>query len=57
MSTSTVEAIMYTRITQTSSSRLVCSERSSSGRAMISVPELVATSSMPRLVHESAHHL
>jgi hypothetical protein len=24
---------------------------------MISVPELIVASSMPRLVHESAHHL
>ena len=34
-----------------------CSERSRSGSAMISVPELVAASSIPRLVQESAHHL
>ena len=37
--------------------RLACSERSRSGRAMINVPELVAASSIPRLVQESAHHL
>ena len=41
---------MYARITQTSASRLVWRLRSRSGRAMISVPELVAASSMPRLV-------
>ena len=48
---------MYTRITQTSSSRLVCRLRSKSGSAMISVPELIVASSIPRLVHDSAHHL
>ena len=32
-------------------------ERSRLGRAIISVPELVAASSIPRLVQESAHHL
>ena len=57
LSTSTVEAIMYTRITHTSSSRLVCRLRSRSGSAMISVPELIVASSIPRLVHDSAHHL
>ena len=36
---------------------LVCSARSRSGSAMISVPELIVASSMPRLVQESAHHL
>jgi hypothetical protein len=35
----------------------VCSERSRSGNAMISVPELIVTSSIPRLVQDSAHHL
>ena len=55
--TSTVEAIMYTRITHTSSSRLVWRLRSRSGSAMISVPELIVASSIPRLVHDSAHHL
>jgi len=54
---STVEAIMYTRITQTSCSRLVPSARSRSGSAMISVPEFSVASSIPRLVRESAHHL
>ena len=57
LSTSTVEAIMYTRITHTSSSRPVWRLRSRSGSAMISVPELIVASSIPRLVHESAHHL
>ena len=57
LSTRTVEAIMYTRITQTSWSRLVCRLRSRSGSAMISVPALIVARSMPRLVHDSAHHL
>ncbi len=48
---------MYTRITQTSSSRLVWRLRSRSGRAMISVPELIVASSIPRLVQDRAHHL
>ena len=55
--TSTVEAIMYARITQTSPSRLVPRERSKSGRAMMSVPELMVARSIPKLVHERAHHL
>ncbi len=33
------------------------SARSRSGSAMISVPELIVASSIPRLVHDSAHHL
>ncbi len=57
LSTSTVEAIMYTRMTHTSSSRPVCRLRSRSGSAMISVPELIVASSIPRLVQDSAHHL
>ena len=57
LSTSTVEAIMYTRITHTSSSRLVWRLRSRSGSAMIRVPELIVASSIPRLVHDNAHHL
>ncbi len=57
VSTSTVETIMYTRITQTSWSRVVCRLRSRSGSAMISVPELTVASSIPRLVQESTHHL
>ena len=57
VSTSTVEAIMYARITQTSDSTPACRERSRSGKAMISVPELIVASSIPRLVHDSAHHL
>ncbi len=48
---------MYTRITQTSSSRLVCRLRSRSGRAMIRVPELIVASSMPSDVQDRAHHL
>ena len=48
---------MYTRITHTSSSRLVCRLRSRSGSAMISVPELIVASSIPKLVHDRAHHL
>src|SRR4051794_18036844 len=36
---------------------LVCSARSRSGSAMISVPELIVASSIPRLVHDRAHHL
>ena len=55
--TSTVDAMMYAMITQTSSSRLVWSARSRFGRAMISVPELTVASSIPKLVHEIAHHL
>ena len=55
--TRTVEAIMYARITHTSSNSVVWSERSRSGRAMISVPELSVARSIPTLVHESAHHL
>ena len=57
VSTSTVDAIMYARITHTSESTPACNDRSRSGRAMISVPELIVASSIPRLVHESAHHL
>jgi len=57
LSTSTVDEIMYASTTHTSSSRVVPNARSSSGSAMISVPEFVATSNMPRLVHDSAHHL
>ena len=48
---------MYTRITHTSWSSDVCSARSRSGSAMISVPELIVATSIPRLVHDSAHHL
>ena len=48
---------MYTRITHTSSSRLVWRLRSRSGSAMISVPELIVASNIPRLVHDNAHHL
>jgi len=48
---------MYARITQTSERMLVCSAVSRSGRAMISVPELIVASSIPRLVQDSAHHL
>ena len=44
-------------MTHTSASRLVCNERSRLGRAMIRVPELVAAINIPKLVHESAHHL
>src|SRR4051812_19096117 len=36
---------------------LVCNARSRSGRAMISVPELIVARSIPRLVHDKAHHL
>ena len=36
---------------------LVPSDRSRSGRAMISVPELIVASSIPSDVQESAHHL
>ena len=48
---------MYDRITQTSSRRLAWRLRSSAGSAMINVPELMVASNMPRLVHDSAHHL
>ena len=48
---------MYARITQTSWRIVVPSARSRSGSAMMSVPELIVASSMPRLVHDSAHHL
>jgi hypothetical protein len=48
---------MYARITHTSESRLVWSDRSRSGSAMISVPLLTVASSMPALVQDSAHHL
>ena len=36
---------------------LTPSARSRSGSAMISVPELIVASSIPRLVHDRAHHL
>ena len=48
---------MYERITQTSSSTPTCRARSRSGNAMISVPELIVASSIPRLVQDNAHHL
>src|SRR5829696_3570034 len=43
-------------MTHTSWRMLVCRERSRSGSAMISVPELIVAMSMPRPVHDSAHH-
>ena len=48
---------MYARITHTSWSSVVPRLFSRSGSAMMSVPELIVASSMPRLVHDSAHHL